>query len=277
MSLIGLHTGNCELPPHPLDFVSPEAVGSYPTPMRTPTAFGGSVTLVGTSFPQITSRKAPKEKATKKTGLAKVKHILPYRPPLPIHIRPPIWAAVISVHLNPAFNPSEFMIYRPVRKYAKPFHILSPFKEVYTTETTSSGGIFSEDMVQSMLLGQRLIDYQSDSPLAGTSSIRAESLLSLMGLSTVPRTLVLVVLTPTLNSGGKNEVGDRSAKDQSTSDISVRALINTWTTQSPVVLLADASYKYLPYDVSASGATYVVLGAYVIKDAWRKRVSLWWL
>ena len=61
--------------------------------------------------------------------------------------------------------------------------------------------------------------------------------------------------------------------DQSAKDVSVRSLINTWNSKSPVILIADDSYKYFPYDLAARGYCYVVLGAYIIMDAWREHTA----
>lgn len=78
------------------------------------------------------------------------------------------------------------------------------------------------------------------------------------------------------HGGGKSEnfVGSkegrqlRSAQDQTTSDTSVRALLRNYKEGRPLVLLADDQYTLFPYDLSASGYTYVVLGIYWISHAW---------
>ncbi|KIY61732.1 hypothetical protein CYLTODRAFT_362443 [Cylindrobasidium torrendii FP15055 ss-10] len=67
----------------------------------------------------------------------------------------------------------------------------------------------------------------------------------------------------------------KTATDQLESDWSVRALLNTFHEQLPMVLLIDDRYPHFPYDLENSrrmdgrnGYTYVVLGFYFIKDAW---------
>lgn len=80
-----------------------------------------------------------------------------------------------------------------------------------------------------------------------------------------------------LYSGGKAEsildyrVGAarfQQAQDQEATDKSVRALLKSYTDKRPLVLLADDKYALFPYDLSASGCTYVVLGLYWISHAW---------
>lgn len=58
------------------------------------------------------------------------------------------------------------------------------------------------------------------------------------------------------------------AEDQLAQDNSVRALLCNWKAVRPLVLLADDRYKLFPYNLSASGYTYVVLGYYYITHAW---------
>ncbi|KAL4078381.1 hypothetical protein V8B97DRAFT_1865931 [Scleroderma yunnanense] len=78
------------------------------------------------------------------------------------------------------------------------------------------------------------------------------------------------------HGGGKSEslldssTGRRlqAAQDQTTSDKSVRALLKNYRDNRPLVLLADDKYVLFPYDLSASGYTYVVLGVYWISHAW---------
>ncbi|KAI6119319.1 hypothetical protein EDD16DRAFT_1791069 [Pisolithus croceorrhizus] len=60
----------------------------------------------------------------------------------------------------------------------------------------------------------------------------------------------------------------RSAQDQTASDKSVRALLRNHKEGRPLVLLADDQYALFPFDLSASGYTYVVLGIYWISHAW---------
>lgn len=70
-------------------------------------------------------------------------------------------------------------------------------------------------------------------------------------------------------SGGKNELSDRAALSQSATDQSVRCLLETQRKSHPIVLLADNNYGKFPYDLKQRGYGYVVLGAYLITDAWR--------
>ncbi|KAG1870361.1 hypothetical protein C8R48DRAFT_789393 [Suillus tomentosus] len=60
----------------------------------------------------------------------------------------------------------------------------------------------------------------------------------------------------------------QQAQDQEATDKSVRALLKSYTDKRPLVLLADDKYALFPYDLSASGCTYVVLGLYWISHAW---------
>ncbi|KAI6047159.1 hypothetical protein EDC04DRAFT_2557109 [Pisolithus marmoratus] len=60
----------------------------------------------------------------------------------------------------------------------------------------------------------------------------------------------------------------RLAQDQTASDKSVRALLRNYKDGRPLVLLADDQYVLFPYDLRASGYTYVVLGIYWISHAW---------
>ncbi|KAL6310396.1 hypothetical protein BKA93DRAFT_721627 [Sparassis latifolia] len=69
--------------------------------------------------------------------------------------------------------------------------------------------------------------------------------------------------------GGKSTV--QEANDQLAEDKSVRALLNTFRLQRPVVLLIDDKYKLFPYDLTAKGYSYVVLGYYHIRHAWAER------
>lgn len=78
-------------------------------------------------------------------------------------------------------------------------------------------------------------------------------------------------------SGGKSEsildyrVGParfQQAQDQEATDKSVRALLRSYTDKRPLVLLADDKYAPFPFDLGASGCTYVVLGSYWISHAW---------
>lgn len=78
-------------------------------------------------------------------------------------------------------------------------------------------------------------------------------------------------------SGGKSEsildyrVGParfQQAQDQEVTDKSVRALLKSYTDRRPLVLLVDENYALFPFDLGASGYTYVVLGFYWISHAW---------
>ncbi|KAG1746285.1 hypothetical protein EDD22DRAFT_918224 [Suillus occidentalis] len=79
------------------------------------------------------------------------------------------------------------------------------------------------------------------------------------------------------HGGGKSEsildyrVGParfQQAQDQEATDKSVRALLRSYTDKRPLVLLADDKYAPFPFDLGASGCTYVVLGSYWISHAW---------
>ncbi|KAG1746118.1 hypothetical protein EDB19DRAFT_1690476 [Suillus lakei] len=60
----------------------------------------------------------------------------------------------------------------------------------------------------------------------------------------------------------------QQAQDQEATDKSVRALLKSYTDKRPLVLLADDKYALFPFDLGASGCTYVVLGSYWISHAW---------
>ncbi|KAI6094829.1 hypothetical protein EDD16DRAFT_1502659 [Pisolithus croceorrhizus] len=61
----------------------------------------------------------------------------------------------------------------------------------------------------------------------------------------------------------------RSAQRQTPS---VRALLRNYVEKRPLVLLADDNYVLFPYDLGASGYTYVVLGIFWISHAWAEYV-----
>ncbi|EGO00090.1 hypothetical protein SERLA73DRAFT_52598, partial [Serpula lacrymans var. lacrymans S7.3] len=58
------------------------------------------------------------------------------------------------------------------------------------------------------------------------------------------------------------------ADDQDSTDKSVRALLNTFASKNPLVLLVDDKYALFPYDLASSRYTYVVLGHFWISHAW---------
>ncbi|KAF8265233.1 hypothetical protein EI94DRAFT_364661 [Lactarius quietus] len=63
----------------------------------------------------------------------------------------------------------------------------------------------------------------------------------------------------------------RGPGDQLEDDRSVRALLNNYECRRPLVLLADDNYRLFPFDLTARGYTYVVLGLYWITHAWAER------
>ncbi|KAI0066145.1 hypothetical protein BV25DRAFT_1797181 [Artomyces pyxidatus] len=65
---------------------------------------------------------------------------------------------------------------------------------------------------------------------------------------------------------GRSET--HAAADQLEGDQSVRALLNTFKANRPLVLLADDKYALFPFDLAAGEYTYVVLGLYRITHAW---------
>ncbi|OAX39114.1 hypothetical protein K503DRAFT_690307 [Rhizopogon vinicolor AM-OR11-026] len=60
----------------------------------------------------------------------------------------------------------------------------------------------------------------------------------------------------------------QQAQDQEVTDKSVRALLKNYTNRRPLVLLVDDKYALFPFNLGASGYTYVVLGFYWISHAW---------
>lgn len=83
-------------------------------------------------------------------------------------------------------------------------------------------------------------------------------------------------------SGGKWEsqhmtrgkVETHLADDQLAQDKSVRALIANYTNKRPLVLLIDDKYALFPFNLSASGITYAVLGFYFISDFWGESAKI---
>ena len=51
-------------------------------------------------------------------------------------------------------------------------------------------------------------------------------------------------------------------------DRSVRALLNNFRSRRPLVVFVDDNYALFPFDLTANGYTYVVLGLYWIAHAW---------
>lgn len=66
----------------------------------------------------------------------------------------------------------------------------------------------------------------------------------------------------------KGRLSLRPAEDQKSDDKSVRALLKTYQERRPIALVIDDRYALFPYDLSALGVTYAVLGFYMIVDAW---------
>ena len=56
--------------------------------------------------------------------------------------------------------------------------------------------------------------------------------------------------------------------DQLEDDRSVRALLNNYRSGRPLVVIADNNYALFPFDLSANGYAYAVLGLYWIAHAW---------
>ena len=79
-----------------------------------------------------------------------------------------------------------------------------------------------------------------------------------------------------VSSGGKSEalhsknrrLEIRGPGDQLEDDRSVRALLNNYRSRRPLVVFADDNYALFPFDLTANGYTYVVLGLYWIAHAW---------
>jgi hypothetical protein len=84
------------------------------------------------------------------------------------------------------------------------------------------------------------------------------------------------VLRHWVSSGGKSEslhskngrLEIQGPGDQLEDDRSVRALLNNYKSGRPLAVLADNNYALFPYDLTADGYTYVVLGLYWITHAW---------
>ena len=66
----------------------------------------------------------------------------------------------------------------------------------------------------------------------------------------------------------KGQTVAQPATDQLAEDKSVRALLNNYRNQRPLVLLIDDKYVLFPYNLGAKDITYVVLGFYIIAHAW---------
>lgn len=78
------------------------------------------------------------------------------------------------------------------------------------------------------------------------------------------------------HGGGKSEalhsknrrLEIRGPGDQLEDDRSVRALLNNFRSKRPLVVFADDNYALFPFNLTAKGYTYVVLGLYWIAHAW---------
>lgn len=62
--------------------------------------------------------------------------------------------------------------------------------------------------------------------------------------------------------------------DQLAQDKSVRALLRTFKECRPIVLVIDERYASFPFDLSAKGVSYAVLGFYTIAHAWGMHMML---
>ncbi|KZP05944.1 hypothetical protein FIBSPDRAFT_765177 [Athelia psychrophila] len=60
----------------------------------------------------------------------------------------------------------------------------------------------------------------------------------------------------------------QAATDQLDKDKSVRALLNNHSQNRPVVLLVDDRFKLFPYNLTAKGCAYAVLGFFCITNVW---------
>ncbi|KAF9027015.1 hypothetical protein BDZ89DRAFT_1134444 [Hymenopellis radicata] len=69
-------------------------------------------------------------------------------------------------------------------------------------------------------------------------------------------------------SHAKGHTTRRAANDQEENDHSVSALLNTYRTKEPLVLLIDEGYRHFPFDLKQSNFPYVVLGFYFISHVW---------
>jgi hypothetical protein len=62
--------------------------------------------------------------------------------------------------------------------------------------------------------------------------------------------------------------------DQLSQDKSVRALLRTYKECRPIVLVIDERYALFPFDLSAKGVSYAVLGFYTVAHAWGMHMML---
>ncbi|KAF5370626.1 hypothetical protein D9758_001831 [Tetrapyrgos nigripes] len=63
----------------------------------------------------------------------------------------------------------------------------------------------------------------------------------------------------------------RFAEDQDAGDLSIRALLNNYSQQIPLVLLIDEKYQHFPYKFPESGTIgYAILGLYTITHVWQE-------
>lgn len=72
----------------------------------------------------------------------------------------------------------------------------------------------------------------------------------------------------------KGQLSLRPAEDQRSDDKSVRALLKTYREKRPIALVIDDRYGLFPFDLSALGVTYAVLGFYMIVEAWGEIIHL---
>uniref|UniRef100_A0A0W0F0A1 Alpha-ketoglutarate-dependent dioxygenase AlkB-like domain-containing protein n=1 Tax=Moniliophthora roreri TaxID=221103 RepID=A0A0W0F0A1_MONRR len=71
-------------------------------------------------------------------------------------------------------------------------------------------------------------------------------------------------------SSGKGQAKLVSAGDQSAGDKSVRALLQNYEKQIPLVLIIDSNYSQFPFDLRAKDISYAVLGLYTIVHTWEE-------
>jgi hypothetical protein len=79
--------------------------------------------------------------------------------------------------------------------------------------------------------------------------------------------IYLIDLTRGGNSATDKITGKISLiEDQTLSSPSCAALVNSWKTKEPIVLIAGSGYELLPFNIKPK--EYVVLGYYIISHAW---------
>lgn len=93
--------------------------------------------------------------------------------------------------------------------------------------------------------------------------------------------LGMLMLIPPYSGGKAGSIHQNKGRplrvaddDQSAQDKSVRALLGSYHSKTPLVLLIDDKYAFFPYDLASKDVTYAILGVYLITHAWGEYILL---